>query len=211
MTITPVPSQTYEPTSTPELTRNLRLSEDFSSEFSCVETFENSSAHGRIEDGSYLLEIRGANEIINSNCETLVAGNIDLEVDVTVLAVPQEHSYYFGVVFRVSGFERYTFVIGSEGTYCVYYADNEFFIPLTNSTDYEIGCWVRLPDSAKAAGPQHLRVVALEDRFDFYLNGVLLGVVRDNKLREGWVGLVAATADEGGLMISFDNLRVARP
>ncbi|MBW8011491.1 MAG: hypothetical protein FVQ83_09675 [Chloroflexi bacterium] len=211
VTITPIPSQTSGPIVTPELAPSIRLSEDFSGEFTCVETFDNNAARGRIEDASYFLEIRNANEIINANCETLVVGNLDLEVDVSLLSVPPEGAYYFGVVFRVSGFERYAFVIGSEGTYCSYYANNEFFIPLTNSTDYEIGCWARLPESAMAEGRQHLRVVALEDRFDFYLNGILLGVVRDNKLREGWVGLVAATADEGGLIVAFDNLRVARP
>ena len=56
-----------------------------------------------------------------------------------------------------------------------------------------------------------MRVVAVGDRMDLYLNGELLAVVRDSRLQAGWVGFTAATAGDGTLIVEFDNLVVADP
>ena len=189
----------------------MRLDEDFSDDITCLETFDNAAAHGRVEAGAYLLELHAPEEILHANCESLVIGNFDFEVDIRLLEIPQAGAYYFGVLLRVSGSERYAFVIGSEGGYCVYYASDSIFIPLTNSTDFDIDCWVSLPEEAMRAGNQHIRVVAFEDRIDLYLNDVLLAVVRDSQLSEGWLGFIVATSEEGGILAEYDNLRVTRP
>jgi hypothetical protein len=185
---------------------DILLQEDFSGPDSCVERFENERARAEMLDGAFVLEVHAADELTSANCETLVAGDFSMEVDIVVQEFTPGGAYYFGLLFRVSGDERYAFVVGSEGGYCVYYAKDTLFIPLTSSTDFGGQCWTQLPQSAQEEGTQRLRVVALADRIDVYLNGELLAVVRDGQLRSGWVGFVAATAGEGDLTVAFDNL-----
>lgn len=207
----PPATSTAQATPTSEQQSAILMREDFSGDQACMESFDNERALGGIDNGVYVLEVHAADEIVNANCETLVAGDIILEVDVSVEAFTPGGSYYFGLLFRISGDERYAFVIGSEGGYCIYYARDLSVVPLTNSTDFAVQCWTLIPEIALAAGRQHLRVVAVDDRLDVYLNGVLLAVVRDSQLREGWVGFVVATAGVGGVRVTFDNLVVARP
>lgn len=209
--IVPSPIYTPAPTATLQDQPGLLLSEDFSQESTCMESFDNERARGEVEAGVYVLEVYAADEIVNANCETLVVGDFILEADITVEAFVPGGSYYFGLLFRVSGDERYAYVIGNKGGYCVYYASDQQFVPFTNSTDFPVQCWTLLPDSAMMEGVQRLRVVAVDDRMDFYLNGELLAVVRDRQLGEGWVGFVVATAGGGGVRVTFDNLTVARP
>lgn len=185
---------------------DILLQEDFSGPDSCMERFENERALAEMQDGAFVLEVHAADELASANCETLVAGDFTMEVDIVVQDFPPGGAYYFGLLFRVSGDERYAFVVGSEGGYCVYYAKDALFIPLTSSTDFGGQCWTQLPQSAQKVGTQRLRVRALADRIDVYLNGELLAVVRDGQLRSGWVGFVAAAAGEAGLKVAFDNL-----
>lgn len=214
------PSQTASvprPTHTPAATATLLdqptlwLNEDFSRESTCMESFDNERARGEVEAGVYVLEVYASDEVVNANCETLVVGDFSLEVDITVESFTAGGSYYFGLLFRISGDERYAYVIGNEGGYCVYYASNQLFVPLTNSTDFLVQCWTLLPESATVVGVQRLRVVAVSDRMDFFLNGELVAVLRDRQLGEGWVGFVVATAGGGGVRVTFDNLTVTRP
>ena len=208
--VTPLPSETPRVTATMLAQPDVILSENFSGESSCLETFDNVHALGELASGEYVITVRGADEIINANCETLVVGDFVLEVDATVTSVDTEGSYYFGLLFRVAGDERYAFVIGSEGGYCSYYTKGGYVLSFTNSTDYPVQCWARIPEDVLTEGRQHLRVVAEDDRIDLYLNGVLLAVFRDGKLHEGWVGFVVATAGGGGVQITFDNLKISR-
>ena len=208
-----VRNPTITPVTTPTLQDqpSILLNEDFSQEQTCLESFDNERALGEVEAGVYVLEVHADDEVVNANCETLVVGDFILSVEVRVETYAPVGTYYFGLLFRVSGDERYAYVIGSEGGYCVYYANEQLFVPFTNSTDFPVQCWTLLPESAKADGVQRLRVVAVEDRIDLYLNGELLAVVRDRQLRDGWVGFVVATAGGGGVRVTFDNLTVERP
>ncbi len=176
-----------------------------------MRTFDEAAASGRAEGGSYLLEVKAADYIAVASCETIVVGDFALEVDASVLTPPEKGNYYFGLAFRVSGLERYAYVLGSEGGYCLYYALDMFVRALTGSTDFAAQCWALVPQDAQAEGTRHLRVVAVEDRIELYLNGILLAIARDRKLMQGWVGFTAATGESGGLVVSFDNLRIERP
>ncbi|MDH3942553.1 MAG: DUF1080 domain-containing protein [Anaerolineae bacterium] len=208
----PVTSEPTRVQATPTIAGvpDILLEEDFSTAETCFESFDNESARADVADDGYVIEVHAADEIANANCETLVASDFILELDVRVEDFEPGGAYYFGVLFRVSGDERYAFVIGSEGGYCVYYAKDEIFVPLTSSTDFNAQCWTNLPSEAMQEGPQRLRVEALADRIDVFLNGELLAVVRDGQLRSGWLGFVAATAGEGGLEVVFDNLIISR-
>jgi hypothetical protein len=46
------------------------------------------------------------------------------------------------------------------------------------------------------------------DKFTFYANGVKLGGCTDESFASGNIGLIAGTHEDGGVQISFDNLKV---
>jgi hypothetical protein len=209
-TATLLPSVTANPTEI-GLTPEVRLFEDFSAEVTCLQALDHEQAIGGVQGGAYRLEVIAADATVMSNCETLVAGDLVLEVDARMLEAAPGATYYYGLLFRVSGDERYAFVVGSEGGYCAYYASSQAIVPLTNSTDFATSCWALPPEALNTAGTNHLRVVAVADRMDFYLNGALLAIVRDRKLTEGLVGFVVATFGDGDVTVAFDNLLVGRP
>lgn len=188
----------------------VRLSLDFSEDLPCVTAFEEEYGSGKAVEGVYRIELIEGNSLALAPCETIVVGDLVLDVEVEVRETPLE-DYYYGVMFRITGNERYAFVLGAYDNYCLFYAIGSQFVPLTNSTDFDSDCWVRLPEEAVDGGKQRLRVAATGDRIDFYLNEVLLGVVRDHQLTGGWVGFTAATGTEGGLVVEFDNLQVVKP
>ncbi|MDH5508194.1 MAG: hypothetical protein OEZ02_13310, partial [Anaerolineae bacterium] len=169
-TFTPFPSPSASPI--PDIAPQVRLREEFDQQTSCLAQLDNEEARSWLAEDAYLIEISGTNLIASSNCETLVAGDFILEADITVRQAPEQGGYYFGLNFRVSGLEHYSFVVNSEGGYCAYFGSDQFYIPLTNSTDFNAQCWVQLPASALREGSQHMLVKAVAGRFDLYLNGV---------------------------------------
>lgn len=190
----------------------MRLEEDFEGDFTCLTVYDDEGGSGTVAGGIYRMAVNEPGGLSLAICETLVIGDFILEVDATARQTPEGGGdYYYGLIFRVNGEEMYAFVLGSVENYCAYYEFDLVFIYLTNSTDFAPPCWVSQPDDAKREGTQHLKVVALGNRFDLYLNGTLLGVVRDQRLAQGQVGFTAATSQEGGLVVEFDNLVVREP
>ena len=215
-TYTPYPTYTPLPTASPptptlELTPRVRLKESFDSEDTCLEIFSRPEASGSIQEEAFVLEAVSPDVITFSVCQTLVAGDFRLEVEATPLDWPEEGPYYYGLIFRVSGKERYAFVFGSEGGYCAYFATDQAYVPLTNSTDFVSECWARPPASAINKNTNRLGVTAVEDRIDLFMNGELLAVVRDHRLDAGRVGVIVAASSEGGVSVAFDNLIVTQP
>lgn len=204
----PTPSPAATITATPA--GLVRLSLDFSEDVICVADFEEEYRSGMSVDGVYRIALEMGGSTALAPCETIVVGDLILDVEIEVRETPAA-DYYYGVMFRITGNERYALVLGAYQNYCLFYAVGDQIVSLTNSTDFDTNCWARLPEETLSEGKQRLRVVAVGDRIDFYLNEVLLGVVRDHQLTGGWVGLTAATGEEGGLVVEFDNLKVVKP
>ena len=193
------------------LAPDIRLEESFEGTESCLETFERVEASAFMFEGQMILDALESETTVISTCQSLVAGNFILEADARVLEAPQDAPFYYGLTYRVSGDERYNFVFGSVGGYCAFYASLDSLLHLTNSTDFVTDCWTLPPVDLMNADTNQLRVVAVDDRMDFYLNGELMAVVRDNRLTEGLVGFIVTSGAEGGVRVAFDNLRVLRP
>ena len=204
---TAVPSATLPPTPTPAA--HLRLQDQFNdSQQTCFQQFNTEQAVAEVVDGHYLLTISAPAYIAQVVCESWVLSDFIYEVDIELLALPPESDFFFGVIFRVSGYEHYAVVLGSQENYCLYYAKEGAYTYLTNGTDFDVPCWVALPPIDWDAGQLHLRVVTAGTRQEVYLNGELLAVVHDGGLQQGWFGFVAGTGPAGGLSISYDNLVV---
>jgi hypothetical protein len=90
----PTPTPTITPTSTdlPPFTPSpttigfnvVRLDEDFSGENSCVQQINIPQFQSGIADGEYRLTIVEPEQTVSFNCETLVVGDLSLEVDISV-------------------------------------------------------------------------------------------------------------------------------
>ncbi len=221
LTNTPVPpivTSTPEPTSiavtatlppTPTPGGHLRLQEEFNDpQATCFQQFKTADAVAAVVDGGYSLTIHSPNYIAQAVCESWVLSDFTYEADIQLVEIPLESDFFFGLIFRVGGYEHYALVLGSQQNYCVYYAREAAFTYLTNATDFEAPCWVRLPEIDWTTGTLHLMVVAEAQRLDVYVNDELIAVVRDSQLQQGWLGFVAGTGPVGGLVLIYDNVVV---
>jgi hypothetical protein len=123
-----------------------------------------------------------------------------LEVDARRVSGPLDNEFGVQVHYQSDTDAFYLFAISSNGFYSV--------------QKYEAGEWQQLVDWAESPAIQQgdavnrLRVTCQGDRMRFFANGEPLAQVEDSSFRSGSVGLLASSADKGGVVVAFDNLRV---
>ena len=74
-----------------------------------------------------------------------------------------------------------------------------------------LGCWTRISEIKQGTETNRLKVVAVGNRIELYVNDELVGHVRDNELTNGRLGLAAGSFSQGNVHIVFDNVRVTEP
>ena len=198
-TFTPIPS----PTSTPE--KEILFEEnDFSGVDNCFTVASDSDVRRSAEDGQYHIVVQRPNYFGWSVCENDLR-NFILEVDATVIEGPDNDSYAYGVVFRQSsengGF--YGFLISGDGyyTFSGIYPDDYF--PLLS--------WSSIREIKQGKKTNHLKVIAIGEQFELYVNDVLVGLVREGTLQSGPFGFIVETFDDVGVRVAFDNLIITEP
>lgn len=202
--------ETLSPTIVVATQESVIFEEKFDGATICFDEFEQQGNKSERINQSYYLQIMDLNSIVHSKCEgNIISGGI-VEVELQILSEPSsQSSYYYGVTIRTNQTERYAFVIGNSGGYCAYYATENVYEPLTGSTDFITPCWVFLPEnSINEAGANKFRIEMRTQQFSFYLNDVLLTVIRDSKLSEGQVGIIIATGEQGGVILQVKHLIV---
>lgn len=204
-TLTPVSVQVSPDQS--EAFTNEIFSEDFSGQSSCFSGYERSGLNLSTENEHLLLSILNENQTETIPCTSVVTSNFVFSANFEVVSAGETPSYFYGLSFRMSGAENYSFLIGSENGYCIYYQSSDTFIPLTNSTDFLTSCWALIPDGVLKENNE-LKIIAVDDRLEAYLNGTLLSLVHDRKIDRGEIGIVAATGAENTLTILIDDLKV---
>ena len=65
--------------------------------------------------------------------------------------------------------------------------------------------------STRAKKTNHLKVIAFGDQFELFVNGVLVGLVRDNTFKSGPFGFFVQSFEEKGVHVAFDNIIVTEP
>lgn len=145
-------------------------------------------------------------------------GNFDLQVDATPIEGPLNNAY--GIIFRLFNRDTYyLFLVSSDGYYRV--------SRRVNGTERILSNWIRLPLVREGLNvTNHLRVIAREDRFQFYINdqlaqlcipddpnaestyrlgqcigGTMQDVLIDNAITSGQVGVIAQSLDEAGVVV----------
>ena len=104
-----------------------------------------------------------------------------------------ERKYYY---FAISGDRRYTLV----------YDNLDVEEPTTDLVSW------RFSDAINPGKQTNrLKVVAIGNTIELYVNDQLLDTVQDDLLSQGSVGFLVSSSFEGGVQVSFDNLIVTAP
>ena len=123
-----------------------------------------------------------------------------LEVDARRVSGPLSNEFGVLVRYQPETDEFYLFAISSDGFYAV--------------EKYQAGEWQQLVEWTESEAilqgeaVNRLRVTGQGAKMRFFVNGEPLSQVEDASFRSGSVGLLASTAEKGGVAVAFDNLRV---
>ena len=163
-------------------------------------------------------------------------GDFDFSVQVSPVDGPLNNGY--GVIFRLQNKgntspdddDFYLFLVSSDGYYQV--------IRSLDGQQKELSNWIPSPLVNQGIGVTNfLRVIAVGNRFQFYINGQLVqlcvpddpnGVstyderdggckgtmvdtLEDTTISNGQNGVVIQTLDESGVIVNFDNVMVVGP
>lgn len=198
-TFTPIPS----PTSTPEK-KVIYQENDFSGVDSCFSIGSDPDVQRSAEDGQFHIAVQTPNFYGWTLCDKDLR-NFIMDVDATVIEGPNSNVYAYGVLFRYDNASQgfYAFLISGDGYYAldaIYPSD--FFSLLAWSSIREIGLGKKT---------NHLRVHAMGDQIELYVNGAHVGLIREGTLRSGPLGFIVQTYDETGVRVAFDNLVITEP
>lgn len=125
--------------------------------------------------------------------------NLYFQADARLLGTPGYAE--FGLVFRAQGVQSYQFKINTDGQWTVLLQDGTSTFALRN--------WQSHPELTGSGWT--LAVLARDDNFSFYANGVLLGTLSDDRLSAGGNAgvMVANRADETeATTVLFDNVLI---
>lgn len=130
--------------------------------------------------------------------------DVRLEVDVSRTGGPENG--YFGLVCRFNQEQRnyYALVIDGEGN---------FAIAKTENNQFEFILEDASPAGVIKSGDATNRMAAdcIGDTLTLWTNGQQLASIEDEDFESGWIGLIAGTRDEPGIVALFDNLIVLKP
>ncbi len=201
-TPTPVPTFTPVPSPTPIPSDAFFEEADFERS-SCFTTDSDSDVERFVENGEFHMKINTPNLIAWTVCTELdLPSDFTLEVDVTHEEGTDNN--LFGVLFRydLSDDDFYNFAIGADGFY-VMTLDGYSRTDVTYLVE-----WDESPVISQGKTTNHLKLVVNGDHIEYFINDQRIGEVSNSELSGGAVGFVVGTFDDGGVHVSFDNLKV---
>jgi hypothetical protein len=158
-----------------------------------------------VENGQFNMRVLTPLFVAWTKCTAVEYSDFILEVDAAQVSGPDNNIY--GVIFRygLDAKEFYTFLISGDGFYVftVDGADREEPEILVN--------WTESSAINKGAQTNHIKIFAVGGNITYYVNDQLLGEVLDTRFTTGIVGFFAGTLEEGGVQVSFDNLKISQP
>ena len=197
-TPTPLPSPTFTPTPYPILFED--------SEFTSSCTAESTKDVERfVENGQFNMRVLTPSFVAWTECTKDKYTDFIMEVDATQVGGPDNNAY--GVIFRyvLDTKEFYAFLISGDGFYV-------FTVDGSDLDEPEILVkWTESPAINKGAQTNHIKVMAVGGNMKYYVNDQLLGEVQDTRFPTGTLGFFAGTLKEGGVQVSFDNLKILQP
>jgi hypothetical protein len=205
LAVTPMPDSTSIPLPIPSATPNAVLFElsDFTDTSCNVDS--TADVERFVENGQYNMRVLTPSYVAWSECTNDEYTDFVVEVDAAQVSGPDNNTY--GIIFRygADAKEFYAFLISGDGFYV-------FTVDGAERTEPEILVkWAESSAIKKGAQTNHLKVVAVGGSMKYYVNDQLLGEVQDTRFSMGTVGFFVGSLDEGGVKVSFDNLKISQP
>jgi hypothetical protein len=158
-----------------------------------------------VENGQFNMRVITPSYVAWSECTKVEYSDFVIEADATQISGPDNNTY--GVIFRygLGTKEFYAFLISGDGFYV-------FTVDGSDLKEPEILVdWTESPAIKKGARTNHIKVVAVGGNMKYYVNDQLLGEIQDTRFSTGTVGFFTGTLKEGGVQVSFDNLKISKP
>lgn len=206
-TPTPLPTNTPAATSTPvpsPTPETVILFED--SEFTNSCSTESTADVDRfVENGQFIMRVNTPKYVGWVECTTSEFSDVVIEVDATLAAGPEVGSY--GVIFRygLDANEFYVFEISGDGYY-IFGIDGSEHTEIDVITD-----WTESSAINQGLATNRIKVIVSGSSIQYYVNDQFLGEAQDERLTTGTFGFFVGSYDEGGVQVSFDNLKVSQP
>ncbi|MBN1316511.1 MAG: DUF1080 domain-containing protein [Anaerolineales bacterium] len=180
--------------------------DDFSADNGTWLLESDMEATASIHDGRLYIDIDSPNLIAWAELKEQTFKDFELELDAIQVGGPDNNSY--GIIFRMKDPSAYyRFDISGDG----YYA-------LTRRDALDGGSWVWITDDwmesdaiNRGASANHIKIIAQDDQFEFWVNGVKISTLQDGAYSSGSIGLDAGTFHESGVQVAFDNLVIREP
>jgi hypothetical protein len=158
-----------------------------------------------VENGQFNIRILTPSYVAWTKCTQVEYADFVMDVDATQVSGPDNNIY--GVIFRygLDAKEFYTFLISGDGFYV-------FTVDGVDREEPEILVdWIESSAINKGAQTNRIKVIAVGGNMKYYVNDQLLGEVQDTRFTTGTVGFFTGSLEEGGVQVSFDNLKISRP
>ncbi len=189
---------------TPWPTGKVLLQDDFSDPDSGWPTSSSEDSEVGYRNGQYRIDVKSA------NWETWAYAGEDFDdviVEVDITKVSGDNTSDFGVLCRYQDKDHaYQFAIGADGYYQIFRWEPDDEKMLLGD-----GEWLSSDAIREGNATNHLRAECVGDTLALYVNGTLIGAVRDTAYTHGDIALAVGTYDHGGTDVRFDNLVVYAP
>jgi tetratricopeptide (TPR) repeat protein len=155
----------------------------------------------KYENGQYHILVN-ASELFIWNTAGQDLADFMIEVEATQASGPNDNGY--GLLFRFQDDQHfYRFDISGDGFYLLSRRLENQWITLTD--------WTASPFIHKGQATNRLKVICQGSQISLYVNDRHLTDFSDVSYSHGDIGLFAGTLSQGGVHISFDNLKVWAP
>jgi hypothetical protein len=128
-----------------------------------------------------------------------------LEVDATQVAGP-DHNLYGVMIRYYDATKDYCFGVPGDGNYTLVYDNLDVDEPTTKLIHWKYSSAIKT-----GANTNHIKVVAIGNKIELYVNDEFLETIQDDRVSSGTVGFIVSTSDKGGSHIRFDNVMVTAP
>jgi len=205
-TPTPVPTNTPVPTFTPvpSPTPDAVLFEDGEFTNSC-NAESTTDVERLVENGAFTMHVKTPKYVGWTECTKVEFSDVVVEVDATQVDGPNNNIY--GILFRygLEDDEFYVFAVNGDGFYTL-------VIDGAQHTEPDIIIdWTEASVINKGQQTNRLKIVAVGGDIEYYVNDQLLGTAQDDRLTTGTVGFFVGSIEEGGVRVSYDNLKISNP
>jgi hypothetical protein len=189
---------------TPDTTGDILFSDDFSNTDKKWDQADTASASTDYYNDAYRIVIKEANSDAWSNPGKESFTDVEIEVDATKNAGPDDND--FGIICRYTDVSKFYYaVISSDGYYGIMKMTGNGGNPIGNESMLESDKIIQ--GSAK----NHIRFDCVGSTLTLYVNNTQIAQQTDTEYTEGNVGLLAGTFDTVGTDILFDNFVVFKP